>query len=365
MTKRIEQLSSWLKEKDVSFSFVNSTANVFYLTNFYCKPHERLLGLFVFPNGGPLLVCPSMEVSLARAAGYDGDIIGYSDTDNPWSLIAKALKERNIIGQSVALEKEQLNVERFEELQTLVAGGRFVSIEEKLHQMRMVKDENEIKILRQAAELADFGVEVGINAITTGKTEMEVLAEIEFELKKKGIREMSFSTLVLTGEKSAAPHGKPGLTEMKKGDLVLFDLGVVLDGYCSDITRTVGFGSLNDQQTEIYNTVLKAELTALENCLPGVEIGKIDQAARNVISEAGYGDYFIHRIGHGLGIDVHEFPSMNATNKATLKEGMTFTVEPGIYLPGVGGVRIEDDVLITKDGFETLTKFPKELMIID
>ena len=175
---------------------------------------------------------------------------------------------------------------------------------------------------------------------------------------------MSFSTMVLFGEKSADPHGNPGLRQLKEGDFVLFDLGVVLDGYCSDITRTVAFGDINEQQREIYDTVLKAELAALEQSKPGTRIGDLDMTARDIITKAGYGDYFPHRIGHGLGISVHEFPSMSQNNDGILKEGMVYTIEPGIYVPGVGGVRIEDDVVVTKDGYKTLTNYPKELQII-
>ena len=238
------------------------------------------------------------------------------------------------------------------------------SVEDKLNELRVVKDSAEIAVLKKAAEMADYGVQIGIDALKEGVTEMEVLATIEFELKKKGIREMSFSTMVLFGEKSGDPHGNPGERKLKAGDMVLFDLGVVLDGYCSDITRTVAFQSVSEKQKEIYQAVLQAQLAAVSLSKPGTRIGDLDHIARDAITEAGYGDYFPHRLGHGLGINVHEFPSMSHLNDGTLTEGMVYTIEPGIYLPGIGGVRIEDDVLITADGCETLTKFPKELQII-
>ncbi|MER2259014.1 MAG: M24 family metallopeptidase, partial [Priestia megaterium] len=230
--------------------------------------------------------------------------------------------------------------------------------------LRLIKDEREVEILQKAAALADFGVEVGVAALKEGITEMDVLAKIEYELKRKGIREMSFSTMVLFGEKTGEAHGNPGLRTLKPGDMVLFDLGVVLDGYCSDITRTVAYKSINDKQKEIYETVQRAEQAALEASKHGTRIGDLDMVARNIITEAGYGEYFLHRLGHGLGISVHEFPSMSRNNDDVLQEGMVYTIEPGIYIPGLGGVRIEDDVIITKDGYETLTKYPKELQII-
>ena len=168
----------------------------------------------------------------------------------------------------------------------------------------------EIVKIRQACELADYAIQVGCSEIKEGKTELDILAAIEFELKKKGVTQMSFSTMVLTGANGASPHGKPGLSKVKKGDFVLFDLGVVVDGYCSDITRTVAFGEINEKQKEIYDTVLKAQLNALEVSKPGVSCAEVDLTARKIISDAGYGEYFPHRLGHGLGISVHEYPSL-------------------------------------------------------
>src|SRR5699024_9630674 len=161
-----------------------------------------------------------------------------------------------------------------------------------------------------------------------------------------------------------SPHGTPGNKPIEKGDFVLFDLGVVYKRYCSDMTRTFAFHSVIAEQKRIYETVLRAEEEAIKASVIGEKVGTIEQVARNIITEAGYGTYFTHRIGHGLGIDVHEYPSMHANNTLPLAEGMCYTIEPGIYVPDVGGVRIEDMVFMTKDGAETLTKFPKHLQII-
>jgi Xaa-Pro dipeptidase len=364
-SKRLEQVMNWLKEKEYDAGFLHSTGNVFYVTNFYTDPHERLMGVFVFPEADPFFVCPFMEVGQAKAAGWGYDIIGYQDHENPWKMIKESLEKRGLFKVSaIAVEKETLAYARAESLLELFPGAALYAAEEKMNELRSVKEPLEIAILKQAAELADYGVEVGVAALKAGVTEMDVLASIEYELKRKGIREMSFSTMVLFGEKSADPHGNPGLRQLKEGDFVLFDLGVVLDGYCSDITRTVAFGDINEKQRHIYDTVLKAELAALEASRPGTRIGDLDMTARNIIADAGYGDYFPHRIGHGLGISVHEFPSMSQNNDGVLKEGMVYTIEPGIYVPEIGGVRIEDDVMVTKDGYETLTNYPKDLQII-
>ncbi len=364
MNQRLERLVDWLREKDIDFAFVQAKANVFYLSGFYSEPHERLIGIFVFPNAEPVMVCPNMEKPQAIAAGWEYDIISYSDSENYWELIENYLHKRNQIGNSIAIEQEHISYSRANALNNIYKNANFISVEEKMHSLRLIKDDQELAILKQAAQLADFGVEVGVSAIKSGKTEMDILALIEYELKRKGIREMSFSTMVLTGAKTADPHGNPGITEINRGDFVLFDLGVVLDGYCSDITRTVVYQEINDEQRRIYETVLAAQNASLSICSVGTRIGDIDKAARNYITKAGYGEYFPHRIGHGLGIDVHEFPSMSENNDDLLQEGAVFTVEPGIYVPNVGGVRIEDDIVITKEGFESLTKYPKELTIV-
>jgi len=364
-TKRLNRVMNWLKEKKYDMAFLHSKENVFYLTNFYADSHERLMGVFVFPNTEPFLICPFMEIGQARAAGWEYEIAGYYDHENPWDMIKQFLHKRGLVeAAAVAVEKDTLAYARAEAFFHLFPHIVLQAAEEAMNEMRAIKEPSEAAVLKQAAELADYGVQVGVEALKTGATEMDVLASIEFHLKKKGIREMSFSTMVLFGDNTADPHGNPGLRQLREGDLVLFDLGVVLDGYCSDITRTVAFGNISEKQRDIYETVLKAQEASLRKSKAGTRIGDLDIAARNVIAAAGYGEYFPHRIGHGLGINVHEFPSMSKDNDGILKEGMVYTIEPGIYVPQVGGVRIEDDIIITESGYETLTNYPKALQII-
>ncbi|MBB5324496.1 Xaa-Pro aminopeptidase [Anoxybacillus tepidamans] len=248
MHQRLQAFSQWLQQQHISFALITSTPNVFYLSGFYSDPHERLLALLVFPNEEPILVCPQMEVPQAKRSGWGYSIIGYSDIDNPWEFIYEHIAKRQIPVETIAVEKSHLSLERYEQLYTYFPTRAVLNAEEKLRQLRMVKDEKEIAILRQAAALADFGVEVGVQTIAEGKTELDIIATIEHELKKKGVREMSFATMVLTGQKTADPHGVPGLATIQQGDFVLFDLGVVLDGYCSDITRTVVVGKPTDEQ---------------------------------------------------------------------------------------------------------------------
>ncbi|MGM9924617.1 MAG: M24 family metallopeptidase [Bacillus sp. (in: firmicutes)] len=364
MNNRLELFKNWLRQKDISAAFITSTENVFHLSGFYSDPHERLLALAVFPDAEPILICPKMEVPDAKNTGWQHEVIGYTDIENPWEMIKAAIEKRNIQVSTVAVEKEHMNVERYEQILKYFSSPTFVSAEEKLRQLRMIKDEKELTILREACRLADYAIEVGTNEIQEGKTEMDILAAIEYELKKKGINEMAFSTMVLTGKNAASPHGVPGNTKIQKGDLVLFDLGVVYEGYCSDITRTVAYYDITDKQKDIYDTVLQAQLAAIELSKPGVTCAQVDLAARTYIADKGYGDYFPHRLGHGLGISVHEYPSLTETNALPLQEGMVYTIEPGIYVPEVAGVRIEDDIYVTSTGCEILTKFPKDLQII-
>ncbi|WP_281658888.1 Xaa-Pro peptidase family protein [Halobacillus sp. Cin3] len=365
MKHRLDELAAYLKETGIDAAFINSPENFFYLTGFLTDPHERLLGLVVFPEADPMAVLPGMEKAQLQETGWSHEIIGYADHENPWQMIKDSMNQAGITNvHHVGIEKEVLSYGRSESFFALFDDAEVLDIEGKLNEMRVVKDEQEIAVLKEAAELADFGVKVGTEALNEGVTEMEVLAAIEYELKKKGVAQMSFSTMVLFGEKSGHPHGNPGDRRLKEGDLVLFDLGVVWKGYTSDITRTFAFRSVNEKQKAIYETVLEALNASLTISRPGTRIGDLDEAARQVITEAGYGDKFPHRIGHGLGINVHEFPSMSHLNDGVLKEGMTYTLEPGIYDPEIGGVRIEDDVLVTPEGYVTLTETPKELTII-
>lgn len=362
--EKIKQLQSHLVEQNIDMAIITTPDNIFYFSKFASEPHERLLALIVFKEAEPFIICPGMEVPDVKATGFPYEVVGHADTDNAWDIVATTIAKRNITLNTVAIEKAQLTVERYEALQQMYPAATFTRIDEKVNAMRVVKSEEELAILRRAAEMADYAIHVGCNALAEGKTEMEVLNEIETAVKAKGYS-MSFDTMVLFGEKSASPHGIPGDRKLAVGDMVLFDLGVIVDGYCSDITRTVAFGTVNDKQKEIYETVLASNLAAIELVKPGVRAMDLDKAARDVITNAGFGEYFTHRLGHGLGISVHEFPSIHGANEMPLQEGMVFTIEPGVYKSDVTGVRIEDDVVVTADAVEILTKFTKDLVVIE
>jgi len=364
MISRIDTLLNELKVNNLDSIFITSTANVFYLSNYYTDPHERIIGVFASLSEDPVLLLPSMEMEDAKESGWKYPIIGYHDHENPWELLKKHLIKNENFPQSMGIEKNHLTLERYKQLKNILPETDFKDAQDILANLRVIKNKKEYTLLQHAAQLADLGVETGIKALHEGVSELEVIAQIEYELKKQGVKEMSFSTMALFGKKTGSPHGTPGLNKLEKGQIVLFDLGVVFEGYCSDITRTVAYHSLSEKEETIYHTVLEANQKAIKSSEVGVSVKQVDLAAREYINQAGFGDYFNHRVGHGIGIEAHEYPSLHSENELPLKNGMCFTIEPGIYVPNTGGVRIEDMVFMTGKGPEILTKTPKELQII-
>lgn len=362
---KLSNLQQILKQMQVDAALITDPHNVFYLTGFNSDPKERLLGVMVFAEAEPFLICPAMEAPDAKAAGWMGEIAGHTDTQDAMHVLYEIANKRKQTMDSIAIEKAHMTVDRYDAINRYFQSPEIHAIDDQLNAMRVVKDERELDILRHAAGLADYAIEVAAQTMCEGMTEIELMTEIETALKKRGITHMSFDTTVLTGPKAASPHGKTGDRKIKKGDLVLMDLGVIYEGYCSDITRTLAFGEPGEQAKEIYEIVRLSEQAALEAVRPGVTAAELDGISRSVIEKAGYGEYFTHRLGHGLGISVHEFPSIHGGNDMPLQEGMVFTIEPGIYIPGQVGVRIEDDVAVTKEGYEVLTNYPKQLTIIN
>ncbi|MFD1179009.1 M24 family metallopeptidase [Paenibacillus puldeungensis] len=361
MNHKWNELERKMRETGINTVLITDPKHVYYLTGFLSNPHERFLGV-VFQSGNePFLIVPALDEEAARAASSIQKIITHQDTDDPYQLLKSQLK--GPLG-TIGLEKEQVTVARFERLQETLSFSRYMDVGPWLRELRLRKSEAEIDKMKLAVKLIEQVLTETLHKVKEGVTENELVAEVEFQIRKLGADGPSFDSMVLSGEKTALPHGVPGSRQIRRGDLLMFDIGVYKDGYASDITRTFAVGELSEELTRIYNTVLAANKAAIAAIRPGVTFASIDKAARDVIEAAGYGPYFIHRLGHGLGIDVHEFPSVHGQNEYLLAEGNVFTVEPGIYVPGVGGVRIEDDVLVTSSGVEVLTTYPKQLMNI-
>jgi Xaa-Pro dipeptidase len=365
---KINELKTWMGNNDVEVAYITDPGHINYLSGFLSDPHERVLALFIPIDKEPFLFTPALEVEDAQNSTWEGDVFGYLDHEHPWDMISKLLVERNggTAPKSIAIEKAALTVDRLEVLKANLPSTDFSKdLSSLIERLLLIKTDDEISKLIEAGDWADVAFETGFAAIREGRTEQEVIAEIEYELKKRGVSQMSFETMVLAGENAASPHGEPGLTKIKPNELVLFDLGCAWKGYMSDATRTVAYKQPTDFQRKIHDITLEAQLAAQDFVKPGVTAAEIDKVARDIISGYGYGEYFNHRLGHGIGTTVHEFPSLMEGNDLVIEEGMCFSIEPGIYIPGSVGVRIEDCYYVTKDGAKPFTKTPKELQIID
>ena len=355
---KLAQIVQKLKKQGIEAAVLSDPVSINYLTGFYSDPHERLMFLFLFADQEPLLFLPELDALRAKSI-LDISVTGYLDFENPWEKIKTLLPKTNY--SKIALEFDNLNVTKFKGLETIFS-GQFTNLTPLINRMRLIKSADEIQKLLIAGELADKAVQIGFDSISLNATETDIIAQIEFEMKKLGVDKMSFETMVLTGSNAANPHGLPASHKIENNHLLLFDLGVKSTGYVSDMTRTVAVGQPDQFKKDIYNICLEAQLTALDFIKPGVSAAQVDAAARSVIEKAGYGDYFNHRLGHGIGMGLHEFPSIMAGNDMLLEEGMCFSVEPGIYIPEKVGVRIEDCGQVTKNGFEVFTQTPKELL---
>ena len=238
------------------------------------------------------------------------------------------------------------------------------AVDRAITSLRMIKSADEIALMKSAQEIAERAFTHILDFIKPGVTEREVSLELDYFMLRSGAEALSFETIAVSGVNSSMPHGVPSDKKIENGDFVTMDYGAVCGGYHSDMTRTVAVGNVSAEQKKVYDTVLKAQLAALEAMRPGVRCADADRAARDVIEAAGYGEFFGHGTGHGVGIEIHEEPRVSPTAVDILETGNVVTDEPGIYLPGQFGVRIEDMVLITENGFENLTKAPKELIVL-
>jgi len=276
--------------------------------------------------------------------------------------LEELIKGENV--RSIVFEEEHVTVKQLREWQDRFAvelKGSSGWVEE----LRMCKTPAEIEHIRRAAQIGDEAFAELLPNIKSGRTEREIALELEYLMRRKGASAMSFAPIVASGPQSALPHARPGERILSYGDFVVMDFGCVVNGYCSDMTRTIVIGEPEERHLLIYDLVLKAQVEAVEAVAPGKTGAEIDAIAREIIAEAGYGDYFGHGLGHSVGLEVHENPRLSKTDQTVLAPGMIVTVEPGVYLPGFGGVRIEDLVVVTEDGHEVLTSSFKELYVVE
>lgn len=262
------------------------------------------------------------------------------------------------------VEGSDMTLRRLANYRAQFPSMEFIDCENRIDRLRYIKDEEEIEKISHAAHIADLAFEYLLTEIQIGVSEADLALELEYQMRKRGAQGVSFDTIAASGENSASPHAVPTQRKLQRGDFLTLDFGCVFEGYCSDMTRTVVIGEASERQREIYNLVLEAQLAGLKAAKPGAICSEVDKAARDIIANAGHGSEFGHSLGHSVGLEIHENPSFSPKCDEVLKEGMVITVEPGVYIEGYGGVRIEDLIVIREDGPQILSKTKKDLLIL-
>jgi Xaa-Pro dipeptidase len=364
--QRIQQLIESAAKRGVDCVAVMPGANMLYLTSLPFHLMERATVAFFPVIGKPAFVLPALEATKPASGpvAIDWQLFPWSDEEGPKEAFAAASQSRALSGKTLAVEELVMRVRELRLIEASAPGVHFADAGPLIAGLRMRKDEAEIAKMKQAVAITEAALAATLEGVSVGMTEREIANALLLEMLRRGAENLPFEPIVLTGPRSALPHGAPGDRRLESGDLLLFDFGVSVGGYASDITRTFAVSSVDDELQHVYDVVKRANEAGRKAARPGIEIQEVDRAARKVIVDAGYGQYFTHRTGHGLGLEGHEPPFACEGDTTILEPGMTFTVEPGVYLPGKGGVRVEDDVVITQDGCESLTTFDRELRVI-
>lgn len=354
-TERLKKILKNMENNNLHQMIITSPSSIFYLTGKWIEPGERMLALYINTSGDSILFANEL-FSIQEDLGIELHI--YNDVDDPVEALAKLVNNT-----AIGIDKQwpsHFLIRLMEKKQNV----SFLNGSPIVDEVRMIKDSEEILLMKEASNLNDRAmadIVKQINAHHSEKGLSKILREI---YEKYRMDSMSFSPIISYGPNCADAHHGPDESMLKKGDSIVLDIGGSPKHYSSDMTRTVFFNEPEEEFIKIYNIVLEANLKAIKNVKPGVRFCDIDKTARDIIAGEGYGKYFTHRTGHNIGIDGHEFPDVSSTNEMLLQRGMIFSIEPGIYIPGRGGVRIEDLVLVTEDGFEVLNHYTKELQII-
>lgn len=341
-------------------------ASLYYLTGISFHLMERPILSIFLPDGNIRLVLPGFEREKAEKSALAFEYFTYGEEEG---AALKAL-EQGVSGLDLAGRKlgvEPLSMRFFEQgmLQSAAPGSKLIPADDTLSSLRMIKGTDEVAAMQRAVEIAEAALEETLPHVRVGMTELELASELTAQLLKAGSEpEMPFSPIVASGPNSALGHATPGDRALTTGDTLVLDWGASHQGYVSDITRTFFVGDADNEFSEIHGVVQTANAAGRAAVSPNTTCGEVDRAARDVIEAAGYGEYFIHRTGHGLGLEAHEPPYIRADEALALVPGMTFTVEPGIYLPRRGGVRIEDNIVVTEQGGTSLTSYPRETRVV-
>ena len=355
MIKRINKLKEKLKEKDIEAFLVTKKENLRYLSNFT-------------GTSGKLLITQKDNIFITdfryldQAADQTDGCVIEEISSNFMEGFSELLKRKNI--KELAFESSAVNYKLYQKMSENLDLNKLTAVESLVEDLRLIKDESEIEKLKKAVEIADQGFDFLLDFIKVGKTEKEIALELEFFMKRNGGEANAFDFIVASGKRGALPHGVASNKKIENGDLVTIDFGTVFQGYHSDITRTIAVGEPKSKLKDIYELVLSAQKKVISEIKAGMSCVDADKIARDFIAEAGYKENFGHGLGHGIGLEIHEGPRLSYTSDKVLEPGMVVTDEPGIYVSNLGGVRIEDDLLITEEGCEVLNSAPKELIIL-
>jgi Xaa-Pro dipeptidase len=359
--RRISRLQAELKTRKLEMFVAEPSTNFQYFTGYNPGRSERLILLMVPVSGAPVLICPSFEMERMKRNAVISEVRGWEEQQNPWKLVKKAGQEMKPAHRngSVAVEPST-SYQSFLNLEDQLGGWKFNNGASITERLRIVKSPEEVSLIREAIAATEASIAATFAQLAVGMTERDVATLLSREMASRG---SPGGGLVQFGPSSALPHGGPSAGALQRETVVLIDAGSRVQGYTSDITRTNWFGDApSDEFKKVFNTVHDAQTAAIENAKPFTTMCQdVDRAARKVITDAGYGQYFTHRLGHGMGMDGHEVPYMVEGNETRLEPGMVFTDEPGIYQLNKFGVRIEDDCVVTETGIEVLSHRPAKL----
>ncbi|MBQ6820648.1 MAG: aminopeptidase P family protein [Clostridium sp.] len=354
---RVNNVLKEMQKQGLSQMIVSSPPAIFYLTGKWFDPGERLIALYLNVNGNHKLIINKL-FPLYEDLGVE--LVWYTDTNNPIEILCTVVDKNNVL----AVDKNWpahflIGLMNNNGVKAFVNGSPIID------RLRMIKDAEEIEIMKKSSKINDEVMLELWDSLEEGKTE-KYYSNLLLDLyEKRGANKFSFPPIIAASPNGADPHHHSDNTPIKKGNSIVIDIGGVYNYYCSDMTRTIFFGEEpSKKHMEIYNIVKEANLNAIKRIKEGVKFSEIDKAARDYIVDAGYGEFFTHRTGHSIGIETHDFGDVSATNNEEVKSGMIFSIEPGIYLKDDIGVRIEDLVLVTKDGCEVLNSVTKDLTII-
>ncbi|MDF2547589.1 MAG: proline dipeptidase [Anaerosolibacter sp.] len=354
---RLAKVLTKMEESNIPQMIISDPASIFYLTGKWIHPGKRMLALYLNTRGNHKLFINEL-FPVSEDLGVEK--VWFKDTDEPIQLLSGYVDKDKPMGIDKNWPAKFLL-----RLMELGGGSSFINSSPIIDQIRMSKDAKEIPLMEEASKINDQAMERMVNLILNKYTEKHLSQLLPGIYEDLGGEGPSFDPIVAYGANCANPHHEPDYFQLKEGDSIILDIGCKKASYCADMTRTVFYKSVSDKAREVYHIVKDANERAIAAVKPGVRFCDIDHAARSYIEEKGYGQFFTHRTGHSIGIEVHDFGDVSSINTDLLTPGMIFSIEPGIYLPGEFGVRIEDLVLVTEDGCKVLNSYPKDLIVIE